>query len=211
MRRIAKEEINELSEFLVEQFFENDQYQLMAKGIETQKAKRVAKEVFYVQLAYLYKHGDIFVVDSKARPNISGTIIGIDRSKFTAFASLYLLVHEAKKALQLLSKEELRLLIRNTKAVNEIQDAKWPKKYCKDEPYYFNLFAIAEESRGKGLCREMLENMFAFVKTLNRATIVLETQAEKNVPIYEHFGFTLVETVQTKDAALTEYRMIKTF
>ena len=110
----------------------------------------------------------------------------------------------------MLSREERKLLIQNAKVVNEVRKGNWYKKYCKETPYYLAIFAIDKDARGKGLCREVLEFLFEHAQKTN-TSIVLETHTKGNVPIYEHFGFKLMETAESKNKMLTEYRMMKTF
>ena len=43
----------------------------------------------------------------------------------------------------------------------------------------------------------------------NNMDIVLETFTKSNVPIYEHFGFELVETHTSDEVSLSEYCMLK--
>ena len=95
----------------------------------------------------------------------------------------------------------------NKKILYEVQDSKWFKKYCKN-PYYCTQFAIEKSKRGKGIAREMLEFLFHNVKDKNDY-IMLETLTAEYVSIYEHFGFELQETSETKNKEITQYRMIK--
>ena len=85
---------------------------------------------------------------------------------------------------------------------------KYGKKELSVEGLRIDIFAIDKNSRGKGLCREMLEYLFDYAGAKNTC-MILETHDKENIPIYEHFGFTLVETKESGDASFAEYRMIK--
>ncbi|MCL2058366.1 MAG: GNAT family N-acetyltransferase [Oscillospiraceae bacterium] len=140
--------------------------------------------------------------------SIRGAIIGIN-GKTNKFLSYVPIVFDILRiAFWMCSFTEIRLILRNMRPYNEVRDSKWSKKHIDGTPYYFALFAIDKESRGTGLCGEMLQYFFDYVKTV-RPTIILETHTAKNVPLYEHYGFELAETKESTDSKITEYRMIK--
>ena len=203
MRRIEKEELRKLTVFVVEQFFEKEQFQVMLKGIEPQKARQFAEEFFYPQLCYLYRQGDIFIDDK----NISGVIIGVDSKRKTFFSKIPLMF-STNRAFKMLSKTERELAIQGVKTLQEIHNAKWFKKYCQVAPYDFSTLAIDKVSRGTGLCREMLEHLFDYAKPFS-PNITVITHSKRNIPMYEHFGFKLMESQEARDKSIAEYRMIK--
>ena len=207
MRKVKRDELRKIANFFAEQFYGLEPFRTAMNGIEPQKAKLLIAEKYYGQFFHsLYNQADIFV-DGDA---IKGAIIGIDKNKKSLFAFAPVVFDVLKIAFTMCSKSERRLILHNTKTIKEVQNAKWYKKHCTAAPYYLALFAIDTASRGKGLCREMLESFFDHAKT-RAASIVLETHTATNVPLYEHFGFVLAESKKTADGTLTEYRMIKKF
>ena len=202
MRRIKESELKKLSEFIIEQFWEKEEMQQMFKGFNEKRAKKIATNLSYSELLYMYKKGDIFIYDD----NITGAIIGIDPKKLLTIQRLFIAL-KSNKILKELSKEEINLLKENTILIKEVHSSKWFKKYCKN-PYYFAQFGIEKEKRGQGIARKMLEKFFEYVKQ-NYNYIVLETLTDSNVAMYEHFGFEIKEIVETKNKELKEYRMIK--
>jgi ribosomal protein S18 acetylase RimI-like enzyme len=202
MRRIKKSELREAAVLIVEQFMEGEQLKRMLQGINADTIQQFAVEIFYGQLLYLYKRGDIFVNDD----SIDGVIIGMDKKKSSTLYKMLLSAKAVRKTFKLLSKDERKLFMKNVKVAQETIDMKWHKKHNKDA-YHLAIFAINTESQGSGLCRKMLEHLFEHAK--NHKIMILETHDTKNVPLYEHFGFELVETKETKDKTLTEYRMLK--
>lgn len=202
MRRIRKEELKELSNFMVAQFFEGEQMQKMFLGINQERAKEFAVQLVYIDLEYFFKYGDIFIYDD----NIVGAIVGIEYNKVSLLKKIPF-HFKGNKILSKMSKEEIQKIKENSKIINEVHNAKWCKKYCKN-PYYIIQFAIDKEKRGNGIAREMMEYLFNYVNNQN-GYIVLETLKSENVPIYEHFGFEIKETFETKNKQLKEYRMIR--
>ena len=206
MRRIKKEELGTLTSFMIEQFFEKEYMQTMMRGIETERAKQLAMEIYFYIFEYFYKYGDIFVYDD----NITGAIVGIDSKKRSLLKMLPLGLKINKKCREYLSKEELKIYKENSKVIGEVSNWNWYKKYCKDKPYYGTFFGIDKKQRGQGVCREMLEYLFDYVKTF-KSGLAVETNSDEVVPIYEHFGFRLMETNVSKNGLLKEYKMLKMF
>lgn len=204
MRRIKQDELEKLSSFIVEQFFEKEEMQVTFKGIDPIKAKSVLVKMEKYELLYFYKYGDIFVYDD----NMTSVVVGIDIRNSGFFKKIPFIL-KSNSMLSELSKEELKLIKENSKVIREVHSLTWFKKYLKKKPYYFAQFAVNKDARGKGIARKMLEDLFAYIRDKNNY-IVLETLTEVNVPMYEHFGFELKESCESKCKQLKEYRMIKT-
>lgn len=58
MRKIEEKELSKLSEFMVEQFWEKEEMQQMFKGFEEARGKKIATNLVYSELLYLYKKGE---------------------------------------------------------------------------------------------------------------------------------------------------------
>lgn len=202
MRRINKNELEKLSKFMIEQFWKKEEMHQMFKGFNKEKGKSVATNILYMELLYFYKKGDIYIFDD----DITGAIVGIQTKNLFSIQRI-LMALKSNKILKTLSKEEKELLQDNIKPIEEVHSSNWYKKYCRN-PYYILQFAIAKDMRGKGIARKMLEELFDYVSKTN-SSIVLETFTESNVPMYEHFGFELKESFETKNKELKEYRMLK--
>ena len=160
MRRIKESELKKLSEFIIEQFWEKEEMQQMFKGFNEKRAKKIATNLSYSELLYMYKKGDIFIYDN----NITGAIVGINPKKLLTIQRLFIAL-KSNKILKELSKEEINLLKENTVLIKEVHSSKWFKKYCKN-PYYFAQFGIEKEKRGQGIARKMLENGFEIKETV---------------------------------------------
>lgn len=202
MRKVEEKELTRLSEFMIEQFWEKEEMQQMFKDFNEIRGRDIATKLVHNELSYMYKKGDIFIYDD----SITGAIVGIEAKKLLSIQR-FLIALKSNKILRELSKGEISLLKVNVKPINEVHSSKWYKKYCKNT-YYFAQFGIAKDKRGQGIAREMLEELFEYLKQKNEY-IVLETLSYSNVAIYEHFGFEVKEVSETKNKELKEYRMIK--
>ncbi len=60
--------------------------------------------------------------------------------------------------------------------------------------YYLEILGVDPEYQGQGYSSKLLRPVLAHADA-NRKKCYLETQSEKNVSIYEHFGFQVVETI----------------
>ncbi|EOH74357.1 Predicted acetyltransferase involved in intracellular survival and related acetyltransferases [Enterococcus malodoratus] len=70
------------------------------------------------------------------------------------------------------------------------------------------MIAVAKEARGTGVLRKMLTTVIDECQKENK-DIVLETMTEANVPIYQHFGFELIEYHTSPNVPFAEYCFIK--
>ena len=201
MRRIKKEELEKLSIFLVEQYAEKE-FEVLFRGIDSAKIRGYMAKNFYCDLIKYYKYGDIFVYDD----NLTGVVVGMKNKDRTLIGKIPA-IFKALKIKSDFSKEETKQFKENALIMRDVTNLDWYKKYCsKAHSYYLGQFAIDKEFRGRGICREMLESLF---NSISESIIVLETHDPRTVSIYEHFGFKLFETKESKDKSTKEYRLIK--
>lgn len=199
VRKLEKKELTELADFMIEQFFEKEEFQQMFRGLDQEEMKVFAKQLLFHDLSYFFQYGDIFVIGDP----IVAAIVGIESKKIASFHRLRFALR-GNQELKRLSKEQLQILKSNLKPIQEVHTIKWFKKYCKNA-YCLLQFAVLKSERGKGLARQMLSSL---MKEVKQDIIVLETLTEDNVAIYEHFGFTVKEISKSSNQELTEYRML---
>ena len=203
MRRITQNELGKAADQMLAIFFGEIDVAMVTQGIATDTAKIVIRENLYRDMEYFFKYGDVFVTDD----DMSGIITLIDGKKFSIFRKTVLSLKSNKIITKAATKEELKLLSNNAKKVQEIHSFSWYKKRG-DVPFYLAHIGIDKNKRGKGLCREMMEFAFEYAKQYN-TQLVLETFSDTNASIYKHFGFEVVELVESKDKTIKEYRMLK--
>ncbi len=203
MRKIKENELDQATKQMLEIFFDTLDISIATKGIDPEKAKKVIYENLYWDMVYYYKYGDVFTYDD----DFSGIVFLIDGKKFSFIKQAILSLKAGKKIKSVLNKEEIKIFADNSKKVQAVHSFKWYKKR-KNVPYYLAHMGIDKKKRGTGIFRKMMEFVFEYAKKHN-TEIAIETFVAENASIYEHFGFELVETVESKDKTLKEYRMIK--
>lgn len=82
------------------------------------------------------------------------------------------------------------------------------KKYKTKNCWYLFGFVSRRESRGQGCGSKVLSPMLAYFDRTGQ-DCYLETLDEKNVALYEHFGFELMESVKLPESQLTLYAMLR--
>ncbi len=74
--------------------------------------------------------------------------------------------------------------------------------------YYLELLGVDEKFQGMGFASKLLKPVLAHAD-LSRRYCYLETQNEKNVVLYKHFGFEVVDTIQTGFGGDAYYLMLR--
>lgn len=82
------------------------------------------------------------------------------------------------------------------------------KKYMTSSCWYLFGFVSRQECQGKGYGSTVLSPMLAYFDRTGQ-DCYLETLEERNVALYEHFGFELMESVQLPNSELTIYAMLR--
>ena len=81
------------------------------------------------------------------------------------------------------------------------------KKYNNNEDWYLYNLCIDSKSQGKKIASKLIKPLINFVKT-NKQICYLETNIDKNVPIYEHFGFKVLEKAIVPGSNVEHYAML---
>lgn len=78
----------------------------------------------------------------------------------------------------------------------------------KDPYWYLDVVIVSPEFQGKGFASKLIKP-FLDESSANGNKVYLETQNEKNIPIYEKYGFKLNKSFLMGDSGITQYCMIK--
>lgn len=81
-------------------------------------------------------------------------------------------------------------------------------KYQAPNTWYLYDLAVKPEHQGKGIASRLLRPMLAYLDRIG-ANCYLETHDAKNVSMYEHFGFELVESPYMPNSELRHYAMLR--
>ena len=146
MRRINENELEKLSEFMIEQFWGKEEMQQMFKGFNKEKGKNIATNILYMELLYFYNKGDIYIFDD----DITGAIVGIQAKNLFSIQRI-LMALKSNKILKSLSKEEKEQLQNNIKPIKEVHSSNWiikfySKRLVKNKPKLYNIFCLKTSS-----------------------------------------------------------------
>lgn len=82
------------------------------------------------------------------------------------------------------------------------------KKFTNHNDWYLYNLSVSKKMQGKGIASKLLKPMIEFCHD-NKIDSYLETNKGSNVPLYEHYGFELLEEDFIPDTDLKHYAMIK--
>lgn len=201
IRRAELSDVNALAEFLVEQFWESEQFDFLTEGLADPKGtlEKIAASDLHISVT----KGDAYIHGEKS---ITGIITGVPAKEYSI---LNLLINSinTRKIICEIPRHDLDLILNKMDLQKKIHNRTWFKKYSKN-CYYISQVAVSKQSRGSGIFRKMITFVIEEYERKNM-DIVLETFTESNVQMYEHFGFELVETHTSDEVPFSDYCMIK--
>lgn len=199
MRRARIEDLPAITELIVDRFWGLEHFNFLSQGLTN--PKEVLSALVNSQNEVFFKYGDIYLYQDP----FVGTISGIPLKKFSLPHQIFYSL-TTSKPLRKVSKQDRKILLAQNKLVTEIHTS-WHKKYTKNA-YYLCLLAVAKEAKGTGALRNMLTPLLQQCQAQGQ-DVVLETMTDSNIPIYQHFGFELVETHHSPNVPFNEYCFIK--
>ncbi len=82
----------------------------------------------------------------------------------------------------------------------------WIEEHVSGDYIHLDLIVVKQDVRNKGKAKQIIEYVIEEARVA-QLPLTLETQNPNNVPLYEHFGFEVVCTIER--AHLKQYCMIK--
>lgn len=136
-------------------------------------------------------------------------IIGFRTDQMTEKQFLAIAQNASVELLQALSEEELFALQQSVLPVAKISDEYWYRRYypCKTV-YVLQVICIDESLKGSGTFRKMIEPVINDCKEMD-IPVVLQTHNPASVPLYEHFGFQLIEKIDSDTIDLSCFNMAR--
>lgn len=115
----------------------------------------------------------------------------------------------SRELLEAASPEEIAELQAHVAPVAAISDEFWYLRHFGNEPVYvLQVVAVAPQLKGTGAFRKLVAPVIAACDAAG-VPMVLQTHNPANVPLYEHFGFQLVEQLSSKEIELSCYNMAR--
>ena len=81
------------------------------------------------------------------------------------------------------------------------------KKYTNYEDWYLYNLCIDKKCQGKKIASKLIKPLIEYFR-INKKVCYLETNWDKNVPIYEHFGFKVMEKSLVPGSNVEHYAML---
>ena len=81
------------------------------------------------------------------------------------------------------------------------------KKYTNHNDWYCYNICVKKNAQGKKISSKLLKPILNYFK-LNNKMCFLETNSDYNVPIYEHFGFKIMEKTMVPNSNVVHYAML---
>ena len=81
------------------------------------------------------------------------------------------------------------------------------KNYTNNGDWYLYVLCVDKNFQGKKIASKLMKPLLNYIK-LNKQICYLETHWDKNVPIYEHFGFKVLEKSVVPGSNVRHYAML---
>ena len=202
--RVEREDMGKLQELLTECFEQDPLYTRLIPEEETRK--RLLPELFECDLYEMFGTSCEIYADSR---DCNGMMILSDESAPYNPITFYLTEFLAGLRTDgFLIKEDHSLkTLWNFLIGKDYLNSRWTDELHQDQRLHIIYLAVRPSMQGKGIASWLMRPVIRYADE-KKLMISLETHNEKNVSLYEHYGFRLFETV-VKHFGLKQYCMIR--
>ena len=189
--RVERKDEEKLDQLLTECFRSDPLYLQLIP--QSDKRKKMLPDLFRCDLDELFENCEVYA-DS---PELNGIIIVSDESepynpfKFYAVELLAAL----KSGLYLVRDDHSLKTLWNFIKGRDYLNSHWTSHLGTDRRMHIVYFAVRPSMRGKGIATKLMGAVQEYADQ-NHLMVSLETHNERNVKMYEHYGFKLFEVVQ---------------
>ena len=202
--RVKKKDLKRLEKLLTLCFAKDPLYCKLIPDEETRK--RLLPELFQCDMTQFFETCEIFA-DS---PEINSILVVSDESEPYNLVKYYLT--EVRAQLETdgyLIKEDPSLkTLHNFIMGKDYLNSRWTDQLHQEERLHIIYLAVAPEKQGHGYGGLLLQEAIAYAHS-HRLMISLETHNEKNVALYQHFGFKIFGILERKPFDLKQYCMVR--
>lgn len=196
MRPVKSEDIEALSELMTEGFINDPKNGYQLRDLE--RKYFILKTAVMNQLRGFMDDGDVYTLD-----NCRGLVIGYDSRKIDFDGFIKIITAMNDELMKTMTEEEIQRIMSNSEDLAEVDNPFWFHGLY-EEYYHFMTIVIDKELKGSGAFRELISPLLE-----KKIPIVLETHNESNVPIYEHFGFEVVQEFSNERVNFKQYCMVR--
>ena len=196
LTRLSKDQVGPASEVLTRAFF-NDSNLTYILPDETERRER-ARHLFGFELRYGLRYGRVYATSQ----HLEGLAVWLPSGKseitsWRAFRSGALRLQKG------LGKENMDRLL----AFSDLID-KYHKKHAPDPHCYLFFLGVDPAFQGRGWAGRLLAPVLLGLER-RKIPCYLNTQNERNIPLYEHFGFQVIEQVTLPGTGIVHTGMIR--
>jgi GNAT superfamily N-acetyltransferase len=193
-----------VARMLAQSFAEDPLHKELFRGIDKEEAQRLLFLQSRMIVCAAARKGVVHLLDG--RP--TAVLIGQDSRQEGGRNELVQTVGVATTSLRVLGVAGFAKMIRNTYRVKKVLSFSWQHEYLSGPYHRIKIIAVDQSIRGTGAFRRLIS------PTLDRCDrenipAVLETHNPDNVPRYAHFGFELVNTLQSPASEVRQYCMVR--
>lgn len=204
--RVERDDMEKLQDMLTECFENDPLYMNLIPEEETRK--KLLPELFECDLYEMFGTSCEIYADSA---DFNGMVIVSDESEPYNPITFYLTEFLAGLRTDgVLIKEDHSLkTLWNFLIGKDYLNSKWTDDLHQDERLHIIYFAVRPSMQGRGIAGHMMREIIKYADE-KELMVSLETHNSKNIPMYEHFGFRIFETVE-KHFDLTQYCMVRNY
>jgi len=179
--KLNKKDIKKAVDVFVNAYSDDPMFEKFIKEEDKRRAQ------FKIMLRFCVKYGDVFSTSD----NFEGVMAIVSHDKADMTTGRIFLSGGFFLGLKLLSLQ--KIMGQSAKAIEEA------KKDLDIGPYIFLfIMAVSKENQGKDFGGKFLRAIIE-KSEIEKKPIYLETQNEKNVSLYEHFGFRVIKKIDMPD------------
>lgn len=201
--RIEKKDFDKLEQLLLECFLNDPLYAKLIPNKETRK--KLMPELFKCDLEEFFNSCE-FYADSE---DINGLIIVSDESEHYNILRYYIdeFIASIKTERYLIKEDPSLKTLWNFYLGKDYLNSKWADDIEPTKRMHIIYLAVRPSAQHQGLTTKMMKEVIRYADEFG-LVLSLETHNERNVAMYEHFGFTLYEVIE-KHFDLRQYCMVR--
>jgi ribosomal protein S18 acetylase RimI-like enzyme len=201
--RIEKKDFEKLEQLLSECFLNDPLYANLIPKEETRK--KLMPELFKCDLEEFFNSCE-FYADSE---DINGLIIVSDESEHYNTLRYYIdeFIASIKTEGYLIKEDPSLKTLWNFYLGKDYLNSKWTDDIEQTKRMHIIYLAVRPSAQHHGLTSKMMKEVIRYADEFG-LELSLETHNERNVAMYEHFGFTLYEIIE-KHFDLKQYCMVR--
>ena len=201
---MQREDLPKLRELLTESFAEDPLYHSLIPDDETRK--RLLPELFECDLSEFFENCEIFA-DSR---ELNGVLVVSDESEPYNVFQYYLTELKALlKTDEYLIREDMSLkTFRNFLLGRDYLNSRWTDQLHQENRLHIIYLAVRPSMQHHGISGQLIGEAIRYAGE-HRMMISLETHNERNVSLYQHFGFKVYGVVEKDYFHLKQYCMVR--